>query len=43
MAAVEPLCLCGIRGCPLADQHLVAFVQTNPPRRTRNGRRTRKS
>lgn len=25
MAVVEPLCLCGIRGCPLAVEHLASF------------------
>lgn len=25
--AALPLCLCGIRGCALADQHAAAFIE----------------
>lgn len=33
--AYQPLCLCGVRGCALADQHRNAFVQ---PARRKGGR-----
>lgn len=46
MAAVDmdpsaALCLCGVRGCSLADVHARAFVARNRPRR-RRGRWTNK-
>lgn len=42
MAALDPslpLCVCGIRGCDLADQHQNAFVV---PARGRKGNRIRR-
>jgi len=37
MADVEPLCLCGARGCPLAAEHEMAFVVLPKRRRHRGG------
>jgi hypothetical protein len=39
MAAVDPLCLCGIRGCVLAAQHATAFIAVEPKWRRRGTRK----